>query len=71
MLTMYWRKVLPVGKIYFTLFNFENNASRQNSSAFQKMVSAFAIIGTNKIVTLTVTRTRWPCRGTIQNTTAL
>jgi len=30
-----------------------------------------AVIGTNKIVKLTVTRTNWPCRGTIQRTTAL
>jgi len=29
MLTMYWKKVLPVGKSYFTWFNFEKNASRK------------------------------------------
>jgi len=30
-----------------------------------------AVIVPSKIVKLTVTRTKWPCRGTIQRTTAL
>ena len=38
---------------------------------FPKDGQLIAIIGTNKIVKLTVTRTRWPCHGTIQKTTAL
>jgi len=33
---------------------------------FPKDGQRIAVIGTNKIVKLTVTRTRWPCRGTIQ-----
>ena len=37
MLMMYWKEVLPVGKSYFTLFSFENNASKQNSSALRKL----------------------------------
>jgi len=35
---------------------------------FPKDGQRIAVIGTNKIVKLTVTRTRWPCRGTIQKT---
>ena len=38
---------------------------------FPKDCQRIAVIGTNKIVKLTVTRTRWPCRGTLQRTTAL
>ena len=38
---------------------------------FPKDGQRIAVIGTNKIVKLTVTRTRWPCCGTIQKTTAL
>jgi len=37
MLTIYWKKVLPVGKSYFSLFNFENNVSGQNFSALCKL----------------------------------
>jgi len=37
---------------------------------FPKDGQRIAVIGTNKIVKLTVTRTRWPCCGTIQRTTA-
>ena len=36
---------------------------------FPKDGQRIAVIGTNKIVKLTVTR--WPCRGTIQRTTTL
>ena len=43
----------------------------QTSNKFSKRWQRIAVIGTNKIVKLTVTRTRWPCRGTIQKTTAL
>ena len=32
---------------------------------FPKDGQRIAVIGTNNIVKLTVTRTRWPCRGTI------
>ena len=38
---------------------------------FPKDGQRIAVIGANKILKLTVTRTRWPCRGTIQRTTAL
>ena len=38
---------------------------------FPKDGQRIAVIGTNEIVKLTVTWTRWPCRGTIQKTTAL
>ena len=38
---------------------------------FTKDVQRIAVIGTNRIVKLTVTRTRWPCRGTNQRATAL
>jgi len=38
---------------------------------FPKDGQRTAVIGTSKIVKLTMTRTRWPCRGTIQRTTAL
>jgi len=38
---------------------------------FPKDGQRITVIGTNKIVKLTVTRTRWPCCGTIQRTTAL
>jgi len=38
---------------------------------FPKDGQCIAVIGTNKIVKLTATRIRWPCRGTIQRTTAL
>ena len=38
---------------------------------FPKDGQRIAVIGTNKIVKLTVTRTRWSCRGTIQRNTAL
>ena len=37
----------------------------QTSNKFSKDGQRIAVIGTNKIVKLTVTRTRWPCRGTI------
>ena len=43
----------------------------QTSNKFSKRWSAHRSNSTNKIVKLTVTRTRWPCRGTIQKTTAL
>ena len=42
----------------------------QTSNKFSKRWSAHRS-NWNKIVKLTVTRTRWPCRGTIQKTTAL
>jgi len=38
---------------------------------FPKDGQRIAVIGTNKIEKLTVTTTKWPCRGTIQRTTAL
>jgi len=41
------------------------------ATKFPKDGQRIAVIGTNKIVKLTVTRTRWPCRGTIQRITAL
>jgi len=37
---------------------------------FPKDCQCIGVIGTNKIVKLTVTRTKWPCRGTIQKSTA-
>jgi len=43
----------------------------QTSNKFSKRWSAHRSNWKNKIVKLTVTRTRWPCRGTIQKTTAL
>ena len=39
------------------------------STNFPKDGQRITVIGTNKIVKLTMTR--WPCRGTIQRTTAL
>jgi len=41
------------------------------ATKFPKDGQRIAVIGTNKIVKLTVTRARWPCHGTIQRTTAL
>jgi len=38
---------------------------------FPKDSQRIAVIGTNKIVKLTVTRTRWPYCSTIQRTTTL
>jgi len=38
---------------------------------FPKDGQRITVIGTSKIVKLTVIRTRWPCHGTIQRTTAL
>jgi len=38
---------------------------------FPKDVQRIAVIGTNKIAKLTVTRTKWPHSGTIQRATAL
>jgi len=38
---------------------------------FPKDGQGIAVIGTNKNEKLKVTRIRWPCRGTIQRTTAI
>ena len=51
--------------------NVMNSMLVKLATNFPKDGQRIAVIGTNKIAKLTVTRTRWPCRGTIQKTTAL
>ena len=50
---------------------FHNSMLVKLATNFPKDGQRIAVIGTNKIVKLIVTRTKWPCRGTIQRTMAL
>jgi len=46
-----------------------NSMLINQATKFLKDCQRFAVIGTSRFVKLTVTRTIWPCHGTVQRAT--